>query len=206
MALAVVGAPGVDTCVLAAPVMDLALVDILTCFSVFIQLQSRRTAAVEASDGVAAESLAASVGLLALVHIVLAAGAVEACGTVTELGGSLTTLAAVEANPVAAHGIQTTGLPVELRPSMAALVHGLIILPVDLSVSCVVRRPSLVSHAPRLSHAALLPHFDHACEGLHARLPLGDQRDLPLHTHVGHVGLEIAGDPITQRMSDVNTY
>lgn len=28
MALAVVGAPGVDTCVLAAPVMDLALVDI----------------------------------------------------------------------------------------------------------------------------------------------------------------------------------
>lgn len=35
---------------------------------------------------------------------VLAAGAVEACGTVTELGGSLTTLAAVEANPVAAHG------------------------------------------------------------------------------------------------------
>lgn len=47
------------------------------------------------------------------------------------------------------------------------------------------RSPSLVSHAPRLSHAALLPHFDHACEGLHARLPLGDQRDLPLHTHVG---------------------
>lgn len=35
---------------------------------------------------------------------VLAARAVEACGTVTELGGSLTTLAAVEANPVAAHG------------------------------------------------------------------------------------------------------
>lgn len=45
--------------------------------------------------------------------------------------------------------------------------------------------PSLVSHAPRLSHAALLPHFDHACEGLHTRLPLGDQRDLSLHTHVG---------------------
>lgn len=34
----------------------------------------------------------------------MAAGAVEACGTVTELGGSLTALAAVEANPVAAHG------------------------------------------------------------------------------------------------------
>lgn len=34
---------------------------------------------------------------------VLAAGAVEASGTVTELGGSLTTVAAVEANPVAAH-------------------------------------------------------------------------------------------------------
>lgn len=41
----------------------------LTGFSVFVELQSRRTAAVEASDGVAAESLAASVGLLALVHI-----------------------------------------------------------------------------------------------------------------------------------------
>lgn len=45
--------------------------------------------------------------------------------------------------------------------------------------------PSLVSHAPRLSHAALLPHFDYACEGLHTWLPLGDQRDLSLHTHVG---------------------
>lgn len=42
--------------------------------------------------------------------------------------------------------IQTTGLPVELRPSMAALVHGLIILPVDLSVSCVVRRPVQMTH------------------------------------------------------------
>lgn len=45
--------------------------------------------------------------------------------------------------------------------------------------------PSLVAHAPRLAHAALLPHLDHACEGLHARLPLGDQRYLPLHAHVG---------------------
>lgn len=34
---------------------------------------------------------------------VLAAGAVEAGGTVAQLGGSLTTMAAVEANTVAAH-------------------------------------------------------------------------------------------------------
>lgn len=45
--------------------------------------------------------------------------------------------------------------------------------------------PSLVSHAPRLPHAALLPHFNHACEGLHTWLPLGDQRHLSLHTHIG---------------------
>lgn len=45
--------------------------------------------------------------------------------------------------------------------------------------------PALVAHAPRLSHAALLPHLDHACEGLHTRLPLGHQRHLPLHAHVG---------------------
>lgn len=35
---------------------------------------------------------------------VLAAGAVEACGTVAELDGAFTTVAAVEANAVAAHG------------------------------------------------------------------------------------------------------
>lgn len=45
--------------------------------------------------------------------------------------------------------------------------------------------PPLVPHAPRLSHAALLPHFYHACEGLHTWLPLGDQRHLPLRTHIG---------------------
>lgn len=41
----------------------------LTGFAVFIQLLPRWTAAVETSDGVAAESLAASVGLLTLIHI-----------------------------------------------------------------------------------------------------------------------------------------
>lgn len=41
----------------------------LTCFSVLVQLESRRAPAVEASDGVTAESLAPSVCLLALVHI-----------------------------------------------------------------------------------------------------------------------------------------
>lgn len=45
--------------------------------------------------------------------------------------------------------------------------------------------PPLVAHAPRLAHAALLPHFDHACEGLHTRLPLGDQCDFSLHAHIG---------------------
>ena len=45
--------------------------------------------------------------------------------------------------------------------------------------------PSFIAHAPRLSDAALLPHLDHACEGLHAGLPLGYHRHLPLHTHVG---------------------
>lgn len=45
--------------------------------------------------------------------------------------------------------------------------------------------PPLVPHAPRLSHAALLPHFYHACEGLHTWLPLSDQRHLPLYTHIG---------------------
>lgn len=42
--------------------------------------------------------------------------------------------------------IQTTGLAVELRPSRAAFVHSLIILSVDLSVSCVVRRPVEMTH------------------------------------------------------------
>lgn len=42
--------------------------------------------------------------------------------------------------------IKTAGLPVELRPSRAALVHGLVILPVDLSVSRVVRRPVAMTH------------------------------------------------------------
>lgn len=45
--------------------------------------------------------------------------------------------------------------------------------------------PPLVAHAPRLARAALLPHFYHTCEGLHTWLPLGDQRHLPLHTHIG---------------------
>lgn len=40
-----------------------------TGFAVFIQLQTRRTPAVETSDGVTAESLAASVGLLTFIHI-----------------------------------------------------------------------------------------------------------------------------------------
>lgn len=45
--------------------------------------------------------------------------------------------------------------------------------------------PSLIAHAPGLSHTALLPHFNHTCEGLHAWLPLGNQRHLPLCAHVG---------------------
>lgn len=45
--------------------------------------------------------------------------------------------------------------------------------------------PPLVPHAPRLSRAALLPHFYHACEGLHTWLPLGERRHLPLRTHIG---------------------
>lgn len=49
----------------------------------------------------------------------------------------------------------------------------------------VLYSPPLISHAPYLSHTALLPHFNHACEGLHTRLPLGDKRHLPLHTHIG---------------------
>lgn len=40
-----------------------------TGFAIFIQLQTRRTPAVETSDGVTAESLAASVGLLTFVHV-----------------------------------------------------------------------------------------------------------------------------------------
>lgn len=45
--------------------------------------------------------------------------------------------------------------------------------------------PSLIAHAPRLPHTALLPNFNHACEGLHTWLPLGDQRHLLLRTHIG---------------------
>ena len=48
--------------------------------------------------------------------------------------------------------------------------------------------PPLVSHAPALAQAALLPHLDHACEGLHTWLPLGYQRHLPLHAHVRPAG------------------
>lgn len=46
--------------------------------------------------------------------------------------------------------IQTTRLSVELRPSGAALVHGLIILPVDLSVRRVVCRPVKMTHVKHL--------------------------------------------------------
>lgn len=45
--------------------------------------------------------------------------------------------------------------------------------------------PSLIAHAPQLPHTALLPNFNHACEGLHTWLPLGDQRHLLLRTHIG---------------------
>lgn len=45
--------------------------------------------------------------------------------------------------------------------------------------------PPLISRAPRLPPTALLPHFNHACEGLHARLPLGDQCNLSGCAHVG---------------------
>lgn len=41
----------------------------LTGFSIFVQLESRRTPAVEASNGVTAESLATPVRLLAFIHI-----------------------------------------------------------------------------------------------------------------------------------------
>lgn len=41
----------------------------LTGFSIFVELESRRTPAVEASNGVTAESLAPPVRLLALIHI-----------------------------------------------------------------------------------------------------------------------------------------
>lgn len=41
----------------------------MTCFAIFIQFQSRRTPAVETSNGVAAESLTASIGLLTFIHI-----------------------------------------------------------------------------------------------------------------------------------------
>lgn len=46
--------------------------------------------------------------------------------------------------------IQTTRLSVKLRPTRAALVHGLIILPVDLSVRRVVRRPVKMTHVKHL--------------------------------------------------------
>lgn len=77
VAFTVVGAPGVNASVLAASIMDLALVDILTGFAVFIYFLSRRTPAVKTPDGVTAESLTASIGLLAFINIILAAGSVE---------------------------------------------------------------------------------------------------------------------------------
>lgn len=41
----------------------------MTHFPIFIQFQSRRTPAVETSNGVTAESLTASIGLLTFIHI-----------------------------------------------------------------------------------------------------------------------------------------
>lgn len=41
----------------------------LTGFAIFIQFQSRRTPAVETSNGVTAERLTASIGLLTFIHI-----------------------------------------------------------------------------------------------------------------------------------------
>lgn len=109
---AIVGAPGVNASVLATSIVDLAFINILTCFSIFVQFLSRRTPAVETSNGVTAESFTASIGLLTFIHIVLTAGAAEPCGTITELGGSFPTLAPVEANTVATHRIKTARLSV----------------------------------------------------------------------------------------------
>lgn len=148
VAFTMVRAPGVNTSVLAASIMNLALINILTCFALFIQFLSRRTPAVETSNGVTAESLTAAIGLLAFINIILAAGPVEPCETVTKLRGPLPTVAPVEAHTVATHRIQTTSFSIKLRPSVATLVDSLIILSVHLSVSSVVRCPSLVSHTP----------------------------------------------------------
>lgn len=150
----VIGAPGVHATVLAAPVVDLALINILAGLAVVLQLLTRRTLAVEAADGVATQSLTTAVSLLTLIYIILATGPIEASRTITELGagaGSLSTLAPVEAHAVAAHRIQAASLSVELRPSRTALVNRLVVLSVDLSVCCVIRCPSLVSHTPVLS-------------------------------------------------------
>lgn len=59
--------------------------------------------------------------------------------------------------------IQTTRLSVKLRPSGAALVHGLVILPVDLSVRRVVRRPVKTTHVKHLKLKGLHVKLECVC-------------------------------------------
>lgn len=83
--LAVIRTPGVHTLVLAATVMYLAFVNILAGLAVLSELLTCGTLAVEAADGVTAQSFTPSIGLFTLVYIVLAAGTTESGRTEAEL-------------------------------------------------------------------------------------------------------------------------
>lgn len=191
LALTEVRSRGVHASVLATPVVHLAFINVFTRLAFLLQLHPLGALAVEAADGVTALKLTAPVCLLALILIVLAAGPVEAGWTVTQLGRSFHTLTPIEADPRTADRIKTACLSIELGPARAALIHSVIVLLVHLSVGSVIGCPPLVADAPRLPHAALLPHFDHACEGLDTWLPVAHHRQLFLCTHVRHKRLKI---------------
>lgn len=188
--LAVIRPWSVDTALLAAAVMDLALVDILTAFSILLQRLTFWTLAVETSDCIAALHLTSSVCGLALINIVLTARSLKSRGTETSLGRSFYTISSIETNAGIAGGVTATCLPVQLGPPRTAFIHSLILPTVHLAVGRVVRRSPLISNAPHLPSTSLFPDLDHSAVGFHHRLFVGHYGHLPLWAHVGHVRLQ----------------
>lgn len=190
LAFTVKGSFGVDTTLLASSINHRTFINIFTIFPICCKFLSRWTFAVITTNGVTALALTTSIILGTFVHIVLTPRTLESFGTMTHLGDTFSTFASIETSADRAHRVQAAWLFILLVPSEAALIGGLQLYTVHLSIGSVVTSPSLVSNTPPMCSASLFPHFNHSCKGLHTGLSVSHHGQCLLCTHMGHIGLK----------------
>lgn len=185
-ALTVIGSQGIHTSVLAAPVVNLALINIFTHLPVSLQPQPIGALAVETPNRIAALGLATTIPGFTFIDIILTARSLETRRAATELRRSFHAVSSIETNSIIADRVKTASIPSKLGPSWAALVHSLVFHAVHLPVVCVIGCSAFIACAPQLPSTALFPHFDHPSESLDARLPVPHYHQLLLRTNVWH--------------------